>query len=212
MKKETRTWIRELAFFSSLGFSVSLSIFIGLGIGVYLDRRFGTSPWLMLVFLGLGIAAGYRNIGLAIGKEKKPQTVTRSSEKSSTVNIQQRLLTFVTRSNWVLLVSVSLLGLLATSPPFARGVIFGGLIVTINFHLLAKTLKKALRPQQLASPNVILVKYYIRFIISGVIIFFLIRQQVVNPIGLFIGLSVVVVSITLATMVELKKLIFKEAV
>jgi hypothetical protein len=31
-------------------------------------------------------------------------------------------------------------------------------------------------------------------------------------VGLFIGLSVVVVSITLATMLELKKLIFKEAV
>ncbi len=138
--------------------------------------------------------------------------MTRSSGKASTVNIQQRLLTFVTRSNWVLLVSISLLGLLATSAPFARGLIFGGLIVTINFHLLAKTLNKALRPQQLTSPNVILVKYYIRFIISGVIIFFLIRQQVVNPIGLFIGLSVVVASITLATMVELKKLIFKEAV
>lgn len=138
--------------------------------------------------------------------------MTRSSGKAPTVNIQQRLLTFITRSNWVLLVSVSLLGLLATSPPFARGLIFGGLIVTINFHLLAKTLNKALRPQQLTSPNVILVKYYIRFIISGVIIFFLIRQQVVNPIGLFIGLSVVVASITLATMVELKKLIFKEAV
>ncbi len=70
MKKETRKWIRELAFYSSLGFSVSLSIFIGLGIGVYLDRRFGTSPWLTLVFLGLGIAAGYRNIGLAIKKSR----------------------------------------------------------------------------------------------------------------------------------------------
>jgi hypothetical protein len=45
-----------------------------------------------------------------------------------------------------------------------------------------------------------------------VIIFFLIRQQVVNPIGLFVGLSVVVASITLATMVEIKKLFFKEAV
>ena len=52
MKKETRKWIRELAFYSSLGFSVSLSIFIGLGIGVYLDRRFDTTPWLTLVFLG----------------------------------------------------------------------------------------------------------------------------------------------------------------
>lgn len=138
--------------------------------------------------------------------------MTRSREKTSTVNIQQRLLTFVTRSNWVLLATASLLGLLTTSPPFARGLIFGGLIVTINFHLLARTLQKALRPPRPASPNVVLVKYYIRFIISGVIIFFLIRQQVVNPIGLFIGLSVVVASITLATMVELKKLIFKEAV
>jgi ATP synthase protein I len=71
MKKESRKWIRELAFYSSLGFSVSLSIFIGLGIGVYLDRRFDTTPWLTLIFLGFGIAAGYRNIGLAIKKSRE---------------------------------------------------------------------------------------------------------------------------------------------
>jgi ATP synthase protein I len=71
MNKETRTWIRDLAYYSSLGFSVSLSIFIGLGIGVVLDRRFDTTPWLTLVFLGFGIAAGYRNIGLAIKKSRK---------------------------------------------------------------------------------------------------------------------------------------------
>ena len=71
MKKETRLWVRELAFYSSLGFSVSFAIFIGLGIGVYLDRRFDTTPWLTLIFLGLGIAAGYRNIGLAIKKSRK---------------------------------------------------------------------------------------------------------------------------------------------
>jgi ATP synthase protein I len=71
MQKETRTWIRELAYYSSLGLSVSLSVFIGLGIGVFLDRRFDTSPWLTLVFLGCGIAAGYRNIGLAIKKSRK---------------------------------------------------------------------------------------------------------------------------------------------
>ena len=40
-------------------------------IGVYLDRRFETSPWLTFIFLGLGIAAGYRNIGLAIKKSRK---------------------------------------------------------------------------------------------------------------------------------------------
>jgi ATP synthase protein I len=71
MKKETFRSMRELAYYSSLGFSVALSIFIGLGIGVWLDRKFDTSPWLTLIFLGLGIAAGYRNIGLAIKKSRK---------------------------------------------------------------------------------------------------------------------------------------------
>ncbi|MDL2269348.1 ATP synthase subunit I [Desulfosarcina sp. OttesenSCG-928-G17] len=128
------------------------------------------------------------------------------------MNIQQRLLTFVTRSNWILLAALGMLGIALAPPSFARGMIFGGLIVTLNFHLLARTLKKALHPARLTSHNVILVKYYIRFILSGIIIFFLIYQQLVNPIGLFIGLSTVVISITLATLVELKKLIFKEAV
>lgn len=71
MKRETRRYFRELAYFSSLGISVALSIFIGLAIGVYLDRKFDTTPWLTLIGLGLGIAAGYRNIGLAIKKSRK---------------------------------------------------------------------------------------------------------------------------------------------
>lgn len=74
MKRETRRYIRELAYYSSLGLQVALSIFIGLAIGVYLDRRFDFYPWLTLVFLGLGIAAGFRNIWLAIRKsERSPQ-------------------------------------------------------------------------------------------------------------------------------------------
>ena len=71
MKRETRRAWRELAYFGSIGFSVALSIFIGLGVGVYLDRRFETSPWCTLVFLVLGIAAAFRNIALAIKKSRK---------------------------------------------------------------------------------------------------------------------------------------------
>jgi ATP synthase protein I len=71
MKRETRRTIKELAYFSSLGLSVALSIFIGLAIGVYIDRRYNTTPWFTLIFLGLGIAAGFRNIGLAIKKSRK---------------------------------------------------------------------------------------------------------------------------------------------
>jgi ATP synthase protein I len=72
MKKETLRTIKELAYYSSLGLQVALSIFIGLAVGLYLDRQvFNTTPWLTLIFIGLGIAAGYRNIGLAIKKSRK---------------------------------------------------------------------------------------------------------------------------------------------
>ena len=71
MKKETRLAIGELAYYSSLGFSVALAIFIGLFAGVYLDRRFNTTPWITLIGLGLGIGAAFKNIALAVKKSRK---------------------------------------------------------------------------------------------------------------------------------------------
>lgn len=71
MKKDTKRALRELAYYSSLGLSVCLAIFIGLAVGIFLDRRFETSPWCTLVFLVLGIIAGFRNIAIAIRKVRK---------------------------------------------------------------------------------------------------------------------------------------------
>jgi ATP synthase protein I len=71
VNRDTRRYIKELAYFSSIGLSVALAIFIGLAVGVYLDRRFATNPWCTLLFLGFGILAGFRNIGLAIKKSRK---------------------------------------------------------------------------------------------------------------------------------------------
>ncbi|MCP4119255.1 MAG: AtpZ/AtpI family protein [Desulfobacteraceae bacterium] len=71
MKKETSKNIRELAYYSSLGLSVALSIFIGLFFGVWLDGKFETSPVLTLLFLGFGIAAGFRNLVMAAKRSRK---------------------------------------------------------------------------------------------------------------------------------------------
>lgn len=71
MEKETRRYIKELGYFSTVGLSVALAIFIGLAIGLWLDKKFGTHPWLMILFLIFGIVAGYRNLGLAIKKSSK---------------------------------------------------------------------------------------------------------------------------------------------
>jgi hypothetical protein len=128
------------------------------------------------------------------------------------VEIQKRILTFVTRSNWILFLAASIMGFVLLPADFARGVLFGGLLVTLNFHLLAGTLRKALTPPHLSSHSVVIAKYYLRFIGSGFVIFILIAGNYVNPVGLIIGLSVVVFSIMLATLCEITKLIFKEAV
>jgi hypothetical protein len=128
------------------------------------------------------------------------------------VEIQKRILTFVTRSNWILFLAASILGFILLPADYAKGVFFGGLLVTVNFHLLARTLRKALTPPHLSSHNLVIAKYFLRFIGSGFIIFVLIAGNYVNPVGLVIGLSVVVISIMLATLREISKLIFKEAV
>lgn len=71
MKRETIRHLKDLAYFSSIGLSVALSIFMGLFAGVYLDRWLHTDPWLTLMGLGLGIAAAFRNIAIAIKKVSK---------------------------------------------------------------------------------------------------------------------------------------------
>lgn len=48
--------------FSTLGIEIGVALAIGILIGWYLDRLFGTEPWLMILFSIFGIIAGFRNI------------------------------------------------------------------------------------------------------------------------------------------------------
>ena len=70
MKRQEREKgvIKGLALLASLGISMVISTFIGLAIGIYLDRYFSTHPVFTIVFLILGIAAGFRNIYLLARK------------------------------------------------------------------------------------------------------------------------------------------------
>ncbi|MEW6607849.1 MAG: AtpZ/AtpI family protein [bacterium] len=53
--------IKKVAYASSIGIVLVTSTFIGLGIGYFLDSRFGTTPWLTIGGLLLGIIAGFYN-------------------------------------------------------------------------------------------------------------------------------------------------------
>jgi hypothetical protein len=128
------------------------------------------------------------------------------------VRIERRLLRFITWTNWILFSVVTISGFVLAPGRFAWGIVAGGLIVTINFHLLYRSLKRSLMPPYIADTRAVLGKYYLRFLASAVIIFILIADDMVNPLGLIIGLSVVVTSIFIATFNEIRRIIFKEAV
>ncbi len=65
MSNNRKDALRLLAQFSTVGMSVAFSIFIGVGIGYYLDHKVfdgRTSPWLTLIFLGFGVVAAFKNL------------------------------------------------------------------------------------------------------------------------------------------------------
>lgn len=60
-----------------IGFTIPMmlaaSVIVGCLIGYYLDQWLGTSPWLFLLFLALGITAGIRETMLLIRKINEPK-------------------------------------------------------------------------------------------------------------------------------------------
>lgn len=60
---------------ASVGLELGLSVIIGLLIGYYLDKQLGSGPWLMLLFLGFGFAAGFRGVLRAVRRAEKAAEV-----------------------------------------------------------------------------------------------------------------------------------------
>ena len=67
---EKSTW-KGLGELSSIGMALVVATVIGLGGGYYLDRWLGTMPWLTLIGLGLGIAAGFVNLFRSVKRAER---------------------------------------------------------------------------------------------------------------------------------------------
>ncbi len=73
MRENRRRWIRNVGLASTIPWVLVISILIGYALGSWLDRVFGTEPWLMLAFTILGAAGGFIEvfrIVLRISKEE----------------------------------------------------------------------------------------------------------------------------------------------
>jgi hypothetical protein len=95
----------------------------------------------------------------------------------------------------------------------ALSVLMGGAIALANFRLLEHNVRRSLHPARSGKPGVVgaaLVRYYLRFLATAAVIFVLIRQGLAEPVGLLLGLSVVIISIFAWGAVQARKL-YKEA-
>jgi ATP synthase protein I len=51
---------------SSVGLELGISVLVAMLGGMWLDDQLGTTPWLMIVCLGIGFAAGFRGVLRAV--------------------------------------------------------------------------------------------------------------------------------------------------
>lgn len=72
MKKVTSTW-RVVGDALQLGASIVLAIFIGAALGYWLDGKFGTFPYLSIIFFLLGVAAAARNVWVEVRKQLRSE-------------------------------------------------------------------------------------------------------------------------------------------
>lgn len=112
-------------------------------------------------------------------------------------------------ANWIVLAVLFLPALILAPLKFALGILLGGFICILNFHWLGRSLQGAF--QKLGnSGNIktpVMVRYYLRMGVTGIILYLLIDGGAVDVIGLIVGLSVVVINIiiTLIATAMLKK-------
>lgn len=88
---------------------------------------------------------------------------------------------------------------------FALGVLVGGFISIVNFHWLGHDLRKVFRTLGDRPKGRIMLKYYIRFAVTAVVLYFIVSSDTVDVIGLLVGLSVVLINIVLTAVMTLSK-------
>jgi len=112
------------------------------------------------------------------------------------------------------LVSLGLMlfSFLAEDPlAFALGVLFGGAYSILNFRLMQLTFDKAMKMPSARAQKYVQTRYFLRYLITGVVIYVAIINPWVNIIGVLLGLVAVKISVLINTTVSKKNALINEA-
>jgi len=115
-------------------------------------------------------------------------------------------------TNWIILAVIFIPSLFLAPLKFSLGILLGGFVSIVNFHWMARGLRGIFQNLQGNPKGTVMVKYYIRLAIMAVVLYLLIANNVVDIIGLLIGLSVVIINILVTMIIALAKKNFIEEV
>ena len=100
-------------------------------------------------------------------------------------------------ANWFFLAVLFIPSLIFAPFKFALGVLLGGFISIVNFYWMSRGLQSSFKnlgdKGDIKTP--IMLRYCLRLLITGIVLFLLIAGDTVDVVGLVVGLSVVIINI-----------------
>ena len=118
------------------------------------------------------------------------------------------------RMNWLILLLLASASCFVMSPSFTAGIIIGGLMVIVNFHVLQHIIRKGFLPDgsRKKAKGSVIIMYYLRLAAMGTLTYFFLAQKWIDPVGLIVGLSIVVIGIVGIGIQMIRKTFSKETV
>ncbi len=113
--------------------------------------------------------------------------------------------------NWITLAVLTLAGLIVVGRFFAQSILFGGILVILNFNLLHRVLAGTINPHVSRPTGIVIVTYFLRLACTGAVLLVLIAFRLATPLGLLVGLSTVVLSLVTCGFVIIRQAWMKEA-
>jgi len=105
-----------------------------------------------------------------------------------------------------------LFSFLAKDPlAFGLGVLFGGAYSILNFRLMQLTFDKAMKMPSARAQKYVQTRYFLRYLITGVVIYVAIINPWVNIVGVLLGLIAVKISVLINTTVSKKNVLIHKA-
>jgi hypothetical protein len=104
---------------------------------------------------------------------------------------------------WALLALLIVISLPFNSLRLTLGIILGGAISVINFHMLSKNLMNFVIQDMNHIRAAVIPRYFMRLAATALALYMIISRDIADVIGLVIGLSVIVMDIFITTILTL---------